>query len=110
MLALDTALCGAQKAHVLAFSKRAQGELLRRCSGSYVSHFDGKIRPGISPVHAAIIMHVLQALQNLIGNGGDELFWHAVREPACHRQSLAPVHLTQKTFDHVLHLLTRALT
>ena len=91
-------------------SARARGAAAQVLRLSYVSHFDGKIRPGISPVHAAIIMHVLQALQNLIGNGGDELFWHPVREPACHRQSLASVHLTQKTFDHVLHLLTRALT
>ena len=101
MLALDTAWVGAQKAHVLACSRRAQArDLLRRCSGSYVSR-DGRIGPGVLPVHAAIVMHVLQALQDLVGNGGDELFWHAVLESACHasHQCIYPEECSHKCIE-----------
>ena len=101
MLALNTAWIGAQKAHALNLRKCTRGGLLRRCSGSYVSRADVRIRPRISPVHAAIVMHVLQALQDLVGNGGDELFWHAVRKPACHasHQCINPEECSHKCIE-----------
>ena len=55
----------------------------------------------ISPVHAAIVMHVFQSLQDLMSNVDYQLFWHAIRESACHRQSLASAHLIHKSGTHM---------
>lgn len=35
-----------------------------------------------SPVHAAIIMHVFEALQDILCNGSNQVFFHAIWEPA----------------------------